>query len=269
VTSALERDAVRSPSPAGPITRPPGPVLSSIAASSLVTQRKLPAADDDVPTRAPGLTQVAVALAETTIELPRGAWDPAATAMGVPDAFGLLVLDGLVLREVLLAGVPTSQLVIPSEMVEPSTPDQSPLCGELVTWRVVEPTRVAVLGNRFLRAVQRHPRLLVALHRRHAAQLRRATRYAAIVHLPRVEQRVLTLMCALAEERGRVSADGITVALDLTHEHLGRLVGARRPTVSLALKALADDGLLRRRDDGWLIARDATHFADGFGLVSA
>ena len=257
---------MRLTSPSEPATKPTGPVLSTLPAPS-VTQRKA-GATDEAPARGPGLTQVAAALAETTVEIPRGTWEPAATAMTTTDTFGLLMLDGLVLREVLLAGVPTSQLVIPGEMVEPSTGDPSPLCGDQVTWRVVEPTRVALLGNRFLSAVQRHPRLLVALHRRHAAQLRRATRYAAIVHLPRVEQRVLTLMCALAEERGRVAADGITVALDLTHEHLGRLVGARRPTVSLALKALADDGLLRRRGDEWLIARAATHFADGPQLAA-
>ncbi len=44
----------------------------------------------------------------------------------------------------------------------------------------------------------------------------------------------------------------------LTHEALGSRVGAKRPTVSLALTTLGDAGLVERRIDGtWLLVRDA------------
>jgi hypothetical protein len=47
----------------------------------------------------------------------------------------------------------------------------------------------------------------------------------------------------------------VVVPLALTHEALGRLIGARRPTVTLALKALgAQERLLRRGDGAWLLA---------------
>ena len=40
----------------------------------------------------------------------------------------------------------------------------------------------------------------------------------------------------------------------LTHETLGRFVGARRPSVTLAMGQLADEGLVTRRDDGaWVL----------------
>jgi hypothetical protein len=39
----------------------------------------------------------------------------------------------------------------------------------------------------------------------------------------------------------------------LTHETLGALVGARRPTVTLALRKLTDDGALVPQDAGWLL----------------
>jgi CRP/FNR family cyclic AMP-dependent transcriptional regulator len=43
--------------------------------------------------------------------------------------------------------------------------------------------------------------------------------------------------------------------LTLSHRLLGELVGARRPTVSTAIAALAADGKLRRRSDAtWLLA---------------
>ena len=41
--------------------------------------------------------------------------------------------------------------------------------------------------------------------------------------------------------------------LALSHRMLGQIVGARRPTVSTALGALARDGLVARRVDGWLL----------------
>jgi hypothetical protein len=89
---------------------------------------------------------------------------------------------------------------------------------------------------------------------------RRAERLAvhqAISQLPRVEQRVLTVLWYLAERWGRVTADGVVVALPLSHGALGRIVGARRPTVSLAVKELVSQDLLARRADGaWLLLGD-------------
>jgi hypothetical protein len=41
--------------------------------------------------------------------------------------------------------------------------------------------------------------------------------------------------------------------LSLTHELLGALVGARRPTVTLALRALTDRGAVVHQDKGWLL----------------
>ena len=50
----------------------------------------------------------------------------------------------------------------------------------------------------------------------------------------------------VAEVLGR-SADGIVLSLPLTQEQLGRLVGARRPTVSLALRSLRREARRRKR----------------------
>jgi hypothetical protein len=44
------------------------------------------------------------------------------------------------------------------------------------------------------------------------------------------------------------------IALALTHRVLGQLVGARRPTISSALRELAErDQLVRAPDDSWLL----------------
>jgi hypothetical protein len=91
--------------------------------------------------------------------------------------------------------------------------------------------------------------------------------------LPRVEQRVLGLFWHLAERWGKVRPEGVVVELALTHELIGQLIGAQRPTISLALGALADDGLLQRRNPhgGWLIghaSRDAFPAVPPIGPVS-
>jgi CRP/FNR family cyclic AMP-dependent transcriptional regulator len=209
------------------------------------------------PTPAAGLTGAATRLAEATIELRRGPWDPSADPP-TGSGFAVLVLDGLLMREVHLRGAPAAQLVIPGETIDPFADSASVMCGDRVTWRVVEDTRLAVLGARFAGATQRVPALAVALCRRQLAQAGRAARHAAVAQLPRVEQRIVALLCVLAEERGRVVRDGVLVDLPLTHQAIGHLIGAKRPTVSLALKVLADDGLVRREGAEWLVSRAAT-----------
>jgi Crp-like helix-turn-helix domain len=58
----------------------------------------------------------------------------------------------------------------------------------------------------------------------------------------------MALFWHLAERWGRVSGNGVLVPLALTHRILGQLVGARRPTVSTALRELANrEQLIRAR----------------------
>jgi CRP/FNR family cyclic AMP-dependent transcriptional regulator len=75
--------------------------------------------------------------------------------------------------------------------------------------------------------------------------------------MSRVEDRLLALLAYAAVRWGRVTPTGVALDLPATHELLGLLVGARRPTVSLALSTLREPGLLARREDGMcLLAAD-------------
>jgi len=205
------------------------------------------------------LFRVARRLAEATLELPRGPWDPSRAPAVTRDALGALLVDGLMLRELRLDGVSTALLQVAGDTLDASDHRDSLLCrDELVAWHAVEDSTVVVLGRRFLAATRQFPALTVALSRRRLEQSARAARHAAVAKLPRVDRRVLALLCGLAEERGRVAVDGVVVDLPVTHAVLGQLVGAQRPTVSLALKALAEEGLLRRRGTQWVISHDAT-----------
>jgi hypothetical protein len=75
----------------------------------------------------------------------------------------------------------------------------------------------------------------------------------AICQLPRVEERLMALLWWLAEVWGHVTSVGTIVPLTMTHDVLGALVGARRPTVTLALGELVDRGAIARQDHGWLL----------------
>jgi hypothetical protein len=120
-------------------------------------------------------------------------------------------------------------------------------------YRVTSLTRLAVLEDHMLLAIRRFPRLSVGLHMRMADQHERLAAQLVICQLPRVEDRVLAMMWLLAESWGVVTAHGTRLPLALTHDALGGLIGARRPTVTLALRELTERGAIVRQSDGWLL----------------
>jgi CRP/FNR family cyclic AMP-dependent transcriptional regulator len=58
----------------------------------------------------------------------------------------------------------------------------------------------------------------------------------------------------LAGRWGQVRSDGVAVSLPLTHAVLGRLIAARRPSVTKALAQLARQDLVTLIDAGWLLS---------------
>jgi hypothetical protein len=110
-----------------------------------------------------------------------------------------------------------------------------------------------MLGNDFLAALFRSPRLVEALCVRVGDQMQRLTAQLVICQLPRVDDRVLSMMWLLADAWGQVTPSGVRLPLALTHETLGALVGARRPTVTLALRKLGQQGAIVQQDSGWLL----------------
>ena len=83
--------------------------------------------------------------------------------------------------------------------------------------------------------------------------MHRLTGQLVICQLPRVDQRVLAIMWLLAESWGQVTPGGVRLPLALTHETLGAMVGARRPTVTLALRKLSQQGAIIHQESGWLL----------------
>ena len=193
------------------------------------------------------------------LDLRAGPWSPAQLGDGDGAArpFGLMVVEGLVLRELLLAGSTATELLGPFDIVA-LAPSDDALLPTGAEWSVPQAARVVVLDDRLVQILRTWPGVGRVLLNRAARREAQLSTHRAIAQLPRVDQRLVAFFAHLAERWGRVGPTGVVIPLHLTHETLGRLIGARRPTVSLALKDLAGDGLLSRRGDGaWLLGRGA------------
>jgi CRP/FNR family transcriptional regulator, cyclic AMP receptor protein len=197
----------------------------------------------------------AQATAEATmVEVDRGVRTLDELAGGEASGYGILLLDGLVNRTVMLDGVVSAQLLGRGDLVRVAPEAQESLIPVEIRWTVIEPATVALLDERFLLTVRRWPELVAALFERVAAQEQRRDIHLALSQLPRVADRLHALLWLLAERWGRMTPQGVILRLRLTHELLGQLVGAKRPTVSLALKELEERGSVHRRADGaWLL----------------
>jgi hypothetical protein len=191
-------------------------------------------------------------------DLPAGSWDPARDLDDDGhETFAVLVLEGLLTREHCVDDRVAADLLGPGDVLEAHRDVTLTLPDEL-RWTASAPTSVALLDERFLAGARHWPVLCARLSERLAAQNARLARHAAIAALGRVELRVLGMLWHLAGTWGRVSPGGIIVPLRLTHEALGRLVGAQRSTVTLALSALAAGGAVARRSDGTFLLREGS-----------
>jgi CRP/FNR family transcriptional regulator, cyclic AMP receptor protein len=205
--------------------------------------RTVPAGDHPLARRALNLRELVVAAGQN-VEIESD------------DAFALVVVEGTVWREVRLGDACAPQLLDGGAVLLREPPAPGLLVPASATVALTD-ARMAVLDRRFLLAATRWPDLMAVLHRRLAEQQRDGAALAAIAHLPRVEERVEYLLWHLAERWGRVCADGVHLGLHLTHATLGRFVGARRPTVSLAIAQLRERGGLERTDEGtWVLLGD-------------
>jgi CRP/FNR family cyclic AMP-dependent transcriptional regulator len=197
------------------------------------------------------------AVAVHAVSLEPGPWEPLDEEWPVPPTLGLLLLEGVITRDIVFAGRTTTELLGAGDVLRPWEDDiQFDPLPFAVGWHVHEPTRVALLDGRVALATARWPVLAGALSRRHVRRARSLAFQLAIAQLPRVDDRLLVLLWALAERCGRVSPQGVRLPLALPHRTLATLVGARRPSVTTALSGLARDGLVERTEEGWLLHGD-------------
>jgi CRP/FNR family transcriptional regulator, cyclic AMP receptor protein len=183
--------------------------------------------------------------------VPAGAWEPAFDERQVDGHLGLLVIDGFLVRTLVLAGRECSEIVGPGDVVRPWESDELDGSVECAcAWSVLRPATFAVMDERLAAVMGRWPAIMSTLMARSARRSRSLVHQATIAHVRHAEMRLLLALWHLADRWGRVTPDGVVVPVPLTHKLLAQLTCLQRPTASSALGHLAADGRLSRRDDG-------------------
>jgi CRP/FNR family transcriptional regulator, cyclic AMP receptor protein len=190
---------------------------------------------------------------------------------GAPaDGFGLLILDGLIIRRAGVDGRFGAELLGEGDLLRPWQDEcDSPMLPLQTGWGVIERARLAILDQQFVRRVAAYPELGPALVARGMRRARNLAINMAIVHQARVDVRLHMLLWHLAGRWGRVRSEGTVLPLRLTHALLADLVAARRPTVTSALSDLTRRGLLRASGDEWLLLGEPPGELVGLGGNSA
>jgi CRP-like cAMP-binding protein len=193
--------------------------------------------------------------------LARGAL-PSPSEDGSEPHLGLLILSGLVMREVIVCGRPSAELLGPGDLIRPWQSDGVELLPRSVNWVVLEKAVVADLGPAFASRVASAPEIVQALIERSIDRAQSLGVDRAIASHVRVDVRVLAFLWHLAERWGVVLPGAVRIDVPLTHSVLARLVGARRPTVTTALQRLIHLGYLRRDNGAFILTGDASNVAE-------
>lgn len=204
----------------------------------------------------PQLHSARQASVAATVEIPAGRWDARDDADRAREGFGLLALDGVLVRRVGYAGRFGAELLAAGDLLRPWEFDGDETLGFETTWRVLSDTRLAVLDVGWAERMARFARIGPALAGRALQRSRRLAAMMAIAQQPRLDERLWMLFWELADRHGRVHPGGVYVDLPLTHEVLSHLAAARRPSVSGALAKLAEQGRLRREGQRWVLRGD-------------
>lgn len=215
-------------------------------------------ADPDLGAKLPPdrFEQARQALVARTEGVSRGQWRP--SPEGAPEltgGIGMLVVEGVVVRRLSLGHRSCAELLGPGDILRPHQDGDNEIAAPFsVSFRVVEPLMLAVLDQRFSLRLARFPEMTGELIARTMERSRTLARMLAVAQLPRVDTRLLIALWHLSERWGTVRREGRVLPGFLSHELLGWLIGARRPSVTTALGQLSERGMVQRQADGtWLL----------------
>lgn len=201
--------------------------------------------------RLDGAVQDCVARA---VEFRAGDWPPRQEVVAeLRSGLALLLLDGMLVRRVGVAGRVGSELLGEGDVIRPWQEEDVGLTTHSGGWKALRRGRMAVLDRDFALRAAPYPEVISALFGRAIRRSRYMAVTMAIMHQPRVDVRLHMLLWELAVRWGHVHTDGVHLPVRLTHSTLGELVAARRPTVTKALGELAERSVALWTGDYWLL----------------
>ena len=204
-----------------------------------------------------------------TLPFEEGDWTPMTDVGETSGALGLMLVDGMVMRRVGMAGRFGSELLGVGDLLRPWQDEElGPMGLRTGRWSVLRAGRMAVLNADFALRAARYPEVMSCLVARAVRRSRYLAATMAIIHQPRIDVRLNMLLWELAVRWGNVHRDGIHLPLRLTHAMLADLVAARRPTVTKALGELADRSLVVWTGEHWLLTGPAPVELEELGSVA-
>ena len=236
----------RGVSRSAPLRWPRHPDLSGAQPESIALYTYLLDADGELADEFEVRARVAARQLATArvLQVGIGACDLGPWFDAAGEGLGLLILEGLLALETRVGDRTAAELVGPGDLLQPSGPVADQLLTRTCVWRVLSPARLALLDREFADRVRPFPQIPRALVRRACRRPVELDVLRAITSQPRLEVRLVMLLWHLATRWGRVEPTGVRLSLPLTHRLLGQLVAAERPSVSHALKRLAQAGLV-------------------------
>jgi CRP/FNR family transcriptional regulator, cyclic AMP receptor protein len=192
------------------------------------------------------------------LHVPEGPWDVSTEGPGPPGHFGLLLLEGMLARDVALGNRTGIELLGPGDLLRPWVRLGNHSSIHLEEGFVAtEPASFAVLDPGFARAIAPWPAIGGALMDRLALRSRWIAFHLAVCHLRRVDTRLLVVLWYFGDRWGRVTPQGVRLPVRLTHRLLAGVIGAERSSVSKAAQTLSRRQKVSRHADGsWRLLGD-------------
>jgi CRP/FNR family transcriptional regulator, cyclic AMP receptor protein len=188
------------------------------------------------------------------IRAPRGTWDPPAIDHG---ATGLFLISGLLVRQITLGTVSSTEVVGPSDIIRPWEDELIPnIAAPSAKWRVIEDLQLGLIDAQATAQIGRWPELSAAISGRLLRRTRALSYLMAAQHFLRVEDRLLATLWHLAGMWGRVTPQGTVVPFRLTHDTLAGIIGAQRPTTTTAIRSLTEQGKIARDEHRFYVLLD-------------
>jgi CRP-like cAMP-binding protein len=203
-----------------------------------------------------------------TLSLRAGPWIPPVDE-DLKRGLGMLVLGGLIVRHVGVAGRFGAELIGEGDVICPwQWAEEDSTLPRSGRYRVLQDTRLAVLDFSVTQRLGRYPEVIASLFTRAMQRTRHVAVNMAIVQQPRIDVRLHMLFWELADRFGRVRQDGVHVPIAITHATLADLVAARRPTVTKALGELAERAAVVWTGEDWVLPGDPPAELEEVGSVS-
>jgi CRP/FNR family cyclic AMP-dependent transcriptional regulator len=111
----------------------------------------------------------------------------------------------------------------------------------------VQPSQVSFIPRlRFLQFLRSSPDAAMSVAKHLSMELHRAWEQTRLIALaPSAQAKLAQFLLECAEQRGQKTAEGVHLALDMTHEEIARYIGSSRESVSRILSDFKNRELIR------------------------